>query len=84
MKQVLIYTSGWCGYCSRAKSLLKKKGVTFTEIDVSSTPGARREMEARAHGQHSVPQIFIGETHVGGFDDLHVLEAEGRLDALLA
>ncbi len=84
MKPVVVYSSGWCLYCVRAKALLKRKGVAFTEIDVGATPGARKEMEARAHGRHTVPQIFIGDVHVGGSDDLHELEAEGRLDALLA
>lgn len=84
MKKVVVYSSGWCGYCTRAKALLKRKGVAFIEIDVGSTPGARKEMEARAHGRHTVPQIFIDDTHVGGCDDLHALEAAGRLDALLA
>lgn len=82
MSPVTIYTSWFCPYCSRAKALLTRKGVAFTEIDVGGDRAKRAEMERRA-GRHTVPQIFIGETHVGGCDDLHALEAAGRLDALL-
>lgn len=80
--KVVIYSTGWCPYCSRARQLLKNKGVEFDEIDVDARPEARREMTARS-GRTSVPQIFIGTTHVGGCDDLHALEASGRLDTLL-
>ena len=80
---VVIYTTGWCPYCSRAKQLLERKGVAFAEIDVESAPEKRAEMQARS-GRRTVPQIFIGDTHVGGCDDLHDLEDEGKLDALLA
>ncbi|MBC8027713.1 MAG: glutaredoxin 3 [Steroidobacteraceae bacterium] len=80
---VVIYTTGWCPYCQRARKLLEKKGVSFTEIDVESDPGKRAEMQARS-GRRTVPQIFIGDSHVGGCDDLHDLEDEGKLDALLA
>ena len=83
MKPVTIYTSAWCGYCHRAKALLSKKGVAFDEIDVDMTGGARAEMERKA-GRTSVPQIWIGDTHVGGSDDLHALERAGKLDAMLA
>lgn len=82
-RPVVIYTRGWCGYCSAAKALLAKKGVSFDEIDIEAVPGARAEMLDRATGRTSVPQIFIGETHVGGFDDLSALERRGQLDALL-
>jgi glutaredoxin 3 len=80
--KVLIYSTGWCPYCTRARQLLKNKGVEFEEIDVDARPEARTEMTARS-GRTSVPQIFIGATHVGGCDDLHALEASGRLDTLL-
>jgi glutaredoxin 3 len=80
--KVVIYSTGWCPYCIRARQLLKNKGVEFEEIDVDARPEARTEMTARS-GRTSVPQIFIGATHVGGCDDLHALEASGRLDTLL-
>ena len=80
--KVVMYTTGWCPYCTRARELLKSKGVTIEEIDVDARPEARTEMMARS-GRRTVPQIFIGETHVGGCDDLHELEASGRLDTLL-
>lgn len=81
---IVIYTTLLCPYCHRAKALLKRKGVTFTEIDVGLDAGKRAEMTARAHGRHTVPQIFIGARHVGGCDDLHELDAQGALDPLLA
>jgi len=84
MKPVVIYTTPMCPYCARAKSLLKKKGVEFEEIDVMMDPAAREEMQAKSNGGRTVPQIFIGGTHVGGSDDLHALENDGKLDALLA
>ena len=77
-----MYTTSWCPYCERARSLLERKQVTFEEIDIDARPDARTEMVARS-GRRTVPQIFIGETHVGGCDDLHALEAGGRLDPLL-
>ena len=77
-----MYATGWCPYCSRARELLKKKGVDLEEIDVDARPEARAEMTARS-GRRTVPQIFIGTTHVGGCDDLHALEARGGLDTLL-
>jgi glutaredoxin 3 len=80
--KVVVYLTGWCPYCTRAKQLLERKGVDFEEIDVDARPEARKEMTARS-GRSSVPQIFIGATHVGGCDDLHELEASGRLDTLL-
>jgi len=80
--KVVVYLAGWCPYCTRAKQLLENKGVDFEEIDVDARPEARKEMTARS-GRSSVPQIFIGATHVGGCDDLHELEASGRLDTLL-
>jgi glutaredoxin 3 len=78
-----IYTTGFCPYCVAAKSLLKRKGVEFKEISVSGDSDKRQEMIERANGRMTVPQIFIGPTHVGGSDDLHALERAGKLDALL-
>jgi glutaredoxin 3 len=84
MSPVVIYTKSWCPYCTDAKALLKRKGVAFEEIDVDGKPDLQAAMSVRAHGRRSVPQIFIGETHVGGCDDLHDLDAAGGLDKLLA
>ena len=84
MKPVRIYTTPMCPYCVRAKSLLAKKGAAFDEIDVFMDAGARKEMESNTGGARTVPQIFIGDTHVGGCDDLHALERDGKLDKLLA
>ncbi len=83
MKPVEIYTSPLCGFCHAAKRLLNQKGVDYTEIDVLADPGRKPEMMQRAHGRHTVPQIFVGETHVGGCDDLYALERAGKLDTLL-
>jgi glutaredoxin 3 len=83
MAAVIIYTTQLCPYCAAAKSLLTRKGIAFEEIDVSYDPEGRRAMTARAGGRRSVPQIFIGQTHVGGSDDLHALERAGQLDPLL-
>lgn len=82
MADVVLYTTPWCPYCLRAKHLLKSKGVTFNDIDVSGNPALRQDMEQRS-GRHTVPQIWIGTTHVGGCDDLYALERQGKLDALL-
>jgi glutaredoxin 3 len=84
MAQIEIYTTRWCGYCRAAKALLDRKGAAFTEFDVGENPEKRQEMLDRANGRHTVPQIFIGETHVGGSDDLHALDRAGKLDRLLA
>ena len=84
MKPVEIYTTPTCPYCHAAKQLLTRKGVAYREIDVSRDPDLRAAMTQRANGRRTVPQIFIGETHVGGSDDLHMLERDGKLDALLA
>lgn len=84
MKSVEIYTSPLCGFCHAAKRLLNQKGVEFREIDVLMQPKQKPEMIQRAGGRRSVPQIFIGETHVGGCDDLYDLERAGKLDLLLA
>jgi len=77
-----MYATSWCPYCERARSLFERRHVEFEEIDVEARPEARAEMVARS-GRRTVPQIFIGETHVGGCDDLHDLEASGGLDPLL-
>ena len=84
MKAVEIYTTPTCPYCLRAKALLNAKGAAFNETDVSADPALRDAMMERAGGRRSVPQIFIGGQHVGGCDDLHALDAAGKLDALLA
>jgi glutaredoxin 3 len=84
MPPVTIYTKSWCGYCTRAKALLARKGAEFREVEISNDPALRDEMIERAGGRRTVPQIFIGDVHVGGCDDLYALESEGRLDALLA
>jgi glutaredoxin 3 len=77
-----MYTTGWCPYCSRARALLRRKGVAFDDIDVEEAPEKRLEMQNRS-GRRTVPQIFIGDRHVGGSDDLHALDDAGQLDALL-
>ena len=84
MKPVEIYTTPICGYCAMAKRLLDSKGVNYTEINVMGDMEMMTTMIQRANGGRTVPQIFIGDTHVGGSDDLHALERQGKLDALLA
>jgi len=81
--KIEIYTSPFCGYCSRAKALLTKKGVDFQEIDVIDDGSTRAEMVQRAGGQRTVPQIFIDGRHIGGSDDLYALDAAGKLDPML-
>ena len=83
MKDTLIYTTAICPFCVRAKMLLDHKGVEYTEIDIHRQQGARQEMMQRAN-RHTVPQIFVGDVHIGGSDDLDALERAGKLDALLA
>jgi glutaredoxin 3 len=83
MPPVEVYTTPYCPYCVSAKELLSSKGVTFVEINVAGEPARRAEMVARANGSTTVPQIFIGATHVGGCDDLYELDDAGTLDALL-
>lgn len=83
MVPVTIYTRQMCGYCSAAKALLDRKGVNYTEHDASFDPKLRQEMIDRS-GRTTFPQIFIGEKHVGGCDDLHALDGAGKLDAMLA
>lgn len=83
MKEVLIYTARYCPYCAAAKSLLKRKGAPFTEIDIGGNWERRDEMIEKANGRVTVPQIFIGGLHVGGSDELRALDREGKLDQLL-
>ena len=83
MTKVQIYTAGWCPYCAAAKALLDDKGVRYEEMD-ATLPQVREAMIERANGRRTVPQIFIGETHVGGYDDMAALERRGQLDPLLA
>ncbi len=84
MPVIEIYTTRYCPYCHAAKALLKRKGVAFTEIDLGRDWERREEMTQRTNGKMTVPQIFIGATHVGGSDELHALERAGKLDPLLA
>ena len=80
--KAVMYATGWCPYCARARQLLERKGVAIEEIDIEVRPEARQEMMSRS-GRRTVPQIFIGGTHVGGCDDLYDLDARGGLDELL-
>lgn len=84
MADIVIYTKDYCPYCHAAKDLLKSKGAAFTEIDILRHPERRSEMVEKAGGRTTVPQIFIAGRHVGGCDDLHALDAAGKLDPLLA
>jgi glutaredoxin 3 len=84
MSKITIYTTFLCPYCHAAKELLGRKGAAFEEIDVSYSPALRQDMTDKAGGRTSVPQIWIGEAHVGGCDDLHALDDAGKLDAMLA
>lgn len=84
MQPVEIYTSPLCGFCHRAKRLLASKDVNFVEFDVLAQPQLRAQMMQRANGRHTVPQIFIGQTHVGGCDELFALERAGKLDPMLS
>jgi glutaredoxin 3 len=84
MAPIDVYTIRYCPYCQDAKELLSRKGVSFREIDVTANRDSRKEMIARANGRSTYPQIFIGATHVGGCDDLYALDADGKLDPLLA
>lgn len=83
MAKVEIYSTPICPYCVRAKNLLKNKNQDYEEIDISTSPVIRDEMIAKAGGKRTVPQIFINDKHIGGFDDLHALDQKGELDALL-
>ena len=84
MAEVTIYTTMMCPYCHRAKRLLESKGQEYTEVDVGMDPDKRREMQKKANGGYTVPQIFINGTHVGGSDDLALLDRQGKLDPMLA
>lgn len=84
MPPITIYTTSSCPYCSMAKRLLKQKGARFDEIDVGGDPARREEMRLKAGGRYTVPQIWIGDRHVGGCDDLYALDSDGELDPLLA
>jgi glutaredoxin 3 len=84
MSKITIYTTKTCPYCYAAKTLLAKKGAKYDEIDVSYDADVRQRMMIKANGRRTVPQIFIGETHVGGSDDLHELDRRGQLDGLLS
>ena len=84
MTQVTIYTKPFCPYCVRAVSLLEKKGVEFTEIEAAFDPEKHQEMMQRSNGRATFPQIFIGDEHIGGCDDMMALERDGKLDPLLA
>ncbi len=83
MADVVIYSSDFCPFCFRAKSLLKQRGAAFREINVDMNPSARKEMRDKAGGVNTVPQIWIGDTHVGGCDDLYALDRRGGLQPLL-
>ena len=83
MAEIVLYTTMWCPYCHRARALLEKKGVAFTDIDIVEHPERRQEMIRRAGGRTSVPQIFIDGEHIGGSDELAALDRAGRLDAKL-
>lgn len=84
MKKIIIYTASYCPYCHIAKELLRTKGVSYEEIDVTGKADLRAEMSRKAGGRTTVPQIWIGEAHVGGCDDLQALDRNGKLDSLLA
>ncbi|MEM6603925.1 MAG: glutaredoxin 3 [Pseudomonadota bacterium] len=84
MANITIYTKSTCPFCVKAKSLLDSKNVTYTEYDIGKQPELRDDMISKANGKTTVPQIFIGEKHIGGCDDLHALDGKGSLDALLA
>ncbi len=83
MAKVEIYTWSTCPYCTRAKELLRSKGVKFTEYDITGDEPAREKMKARANGRHTVPQVFIDGKHYGGCDDIHMLDSKGELDKAL-
>jgi Glutaredoxin, GrxC family len=83
MPPITIYSKSWCPYCAAAKRLLDEKGAAYTEIDIEAEPERRAEMVQKAGGRTTVPQIFIGDRHVGGCDDLYALDEKGQLEALL-
>jgi glutaredoxin 3 len=81
---IVVYSTGWCPYCVRARALLERKGLPFREIKIDENPAEREAMLARSGGRRTVPQIFVGDHHVGGFDELYALDKAGKLDALTA
>src|SRR5262245_19072041 len=81
--KVVMYSTSWCGFCERARGLFKRKGVAFDEVKLDETPAEREVMMRRSGGRRTVPQIFIDERHVGGYDELAALERTGELDTLL-
>ncbi len=81
---IVMYSSSWCGYCARARALLEGKGIAFREVKVDEDPADRAAMLARSGGRRTVPQIFIGDRHVGGSDELHALDRSGELDTMLS
>lgn len=83
MQKITIYTRAFCPFCSRAVSLLQKKGVDFTEIDAGMDPDRKQEMVSRANGARTFPQIFVGEQHIGGCDEMMALERAGKLDPMI-
>lgn len=84
LKQITVYSKSWCPYCVRAKALLDSKGVNYTEVDLEREPERVSEMVERSGGRRTVPQIFVGDQHLGGCDDLYALDRAGTLDSLLA
>ena len=83
MKKIVIYTGPLCGYCDAAKTLLKKKNISFDEIDIGENQKKRDEMLKKSNGAQTIPQIFIGNNHIGGFHQLYALEKENKLESLL-
>ena len=83
MKKVVIYTGPMCNFCSAAKHLLNKKKVSYTEFDIAVDPSKRQEMQEKTNGARTIPQIFIGDTYIGGYNELKALEVEGKLNSLL-
>jgi glutaredoxin 3 len=83
MTEIVMYCTRYCPYCERARLLLRRKGVSYTEVSLDEQPHRREEMERRADGRTSVPQIFIGEHHIGGYDNMAALDLKGELDPLL-
>lgn len=80
---IVMYSTGWCGYCERARALLQRKGLGFREIKVDEDPAERQAMISRSGGRRTVPQIFVGDRHVGGFEELYALDKTGELDTML-
>ena len=80
--EIVMYATGWCPYCERARALLRNKSLPFREVRIDEEPAERDAMLARSGGRRTVPQVFVGDTHVGGFDDLYALDRLGKLDEL--